>query len=338
VNSNNPKLVLREIPFFIYFVGLVFVAFFGFSFFQSRQPIAPVLFAVGLAILIFPSVVTITADRITRTLKLNYRSVMRQSSRQFSFDEIAGIDVQVSVGRRSNQCRVVLKGRDEKLIQFTSYSSSGSKAARLAAKLRDFIGVPGFDASPAGMTYAALESYIAKIHETDGVHWQIQPIGSARWYSSDFRTPGVFLCLVQKFVGSSSTGFMASLGSGIFKKVLAKRFTPDDTPGLDQAANLAPLDAVLEPYFMAFSNSPTTRQIMNPRVSAMLANWAGRFPLKQFEQLSNYGQLTVLFSPNGVYLSPLEPLLPSQVDELAALGAGLIQSQMQSRAQFTSSS
>jgi len=175
--------------------------------------------AIGLAFLLFSSVLTITADRITRTLKLKYSSVLRHSCKEFSFEEIAGISIQIVRGSKGgNNYRVVLKRKDGQLIPFRSSSSTGSKGKeRLAGKLRDFIGVPGFDSSPAGMTYAALASYTGKFQETEGVQWIIQPIGSACWHSPDFKTPSLFLCIAQMAEGQDSGGFLASISSMIFK-------------------------------------------------------------------------------------------------------------------------
>jgi len=182
MNSSDSRLVLRDIPILNFFFGLVFAAFGGYVIYQSGPVIMLLFLAIGLAFLLFSSVLTITADRITRTLKLEYRAALRHSRKEFSFDEIAGISIQIVRGSRgSKNFRVVLKGKDGQLIPFRSSSSTGSRGKeRLADKFRDFIGVPGFDSSPAGMTYAALASYTGQSQETDGVQWIIQPIGSAR--------------------------------------------------------------------------------------------------------------------------------------------------------------
>jgi hypothetical protein len=338
MNSDGSKLVLRDIPIALYLFGLVFAGVGGFGFYQSGQAMLLIFFAVGLGFLLLTSVLTITADRITRTLRLESRSVLLYKVKQISFDDIAGIGVERVSGRSNYTYRVVLKRKDGQLIPLRSSSSSGAGGKeRQAGKLRDFIGVPAFDSSPAAITYAALQSYIDTIHETNGVHWQIQPVGSARWHSSDLKTPGVFLCLAQKSEGQDPRGFLASLGSMIFKKVLSSHFQADDTPGLDQVVTLAPLDPILEPHFMAFTNAVApARQMLNSRAAALLADWASRHPLRQFHKPSDFGQLTILFGPNGVYLTPMNPLQPNQVGELAALGTELVKSQATGRGQATS--
>jgi hypothetical protein len=329
MNGNESRLVLRDVPVFLYLLGLIFAALGGYFFYDGGQAVVLIFLAIGLAILLFVSVVTITADRITRTLTLQYRSVLRQSQKEFRFDDIAGIGVQRSMSGNKSTYQVVLKGKDGNLIPLRSGASSGSGSKnRLAAKLRDFMGVPDFDSSAAGMTYAALQSFIDNVQETDGVRWQIQPFGAARWFSPDFKTSGAFLCLAQKARGQASGGILASVGSMIFKQVLSKQFRPEETPGLNHAVTIAPLDPALEPNFMAYTNAPDQAgRLINSSVSGLLSGWASRYPVEQFRQASNFGQLTVLFSPNGVYIAPMNPLQPNQVKEIAALGAALVRSQ-----------
>ena len=177
------------------------------------------------------------------------------------------------------------------------------------------------------MTYAALSPYTG-LQETDGIHWTIQPTGAGRWHSPDSRTEGFFLCLAQKAENQASGGLLASVGGMIFRKLLASRFQPEETPGLDRAAAFGPLDPALEPHFMAFSNdSDAARRVLNPATAGLLAGWAGRYPVRQLRRPSGFGPLTVLFGPGGVYVAPSEPLQPSQVDELTALGTALVRSQ-----------
>jgi hypothetical protein len=330
MESSDTRLVLRDLPLFPWFFGLIFGGVGAFIYSQDTKAPAALLFAgIGLALLLFPSVLTITADRITRTMRLDYRSVVRRGLKEYSFDEIAGISVERVSGKGGSTYRVVLKRVDEQVIPLRSSSSSGSAAKeRQAARLREFLGVPAFDSTPAGLTYAALKSYTGKTHETGGVRWQIQPVGSARWHSPDFRTPGAFLFVAQKAEGQATNGLMASLGGMFLRQIVSSRFRAEETPGLSEAASLAPLDPALESHFMAYSNSPdAARRILNPTAVSLLAEWAGRYPLRMLQKQSGYGQLTILFGPNGVYVAPMNPLKPDQVGELSALGTGLVRSQ-----------
>ncbi|MGE5528284.1 MAG: hypothetical protein ACM3X6_03980 [Patescibacteria group bacterium] len=104
-------------------------------------------------------------------------------------------------------------------------------------------------------------------------------------------------------------------------------FSPEDTPGLEQAVALAPLAPALERHYMAYTNSPSAAQeLLNARAAAQLADWAARYPLKQLQRGSG-GQLMTLFGPNGVSLATLNLSQTSQAHELAALGVELVKSQ-----------
>jgi hypothetical protein len=341
MNRNDSQLVIRDIPFFLWFFGLVFTGVGALIFFEGGQARvwALVFGAIGLGALLFSSVLAITADRMTRTLKLEYRSALRHTIKQVSFDEIAGIDIERSYSGNRATYRVIVMRKDGQVIRLRSSSSSGSKSKdRLARRLREFIGVQGFDSSPAALFYAASQMRVGEICETDGVHWQIQPpavsrFQGTRWHSPDLKTPGFFLFVAQKAAGQATGGFLASLGSLMFKKALSMQgFQADDTPGLERAGPLAPLDPALEPHFMAFTNDPASaRKTLNLRIVAPLADWAGRYPLKQFQKPSGFGQLVILFGPNGICLSTLNLLKPDQVNELTALGVELVKLQSGSR-------
>ncbi len=329
MNHDDSQLTLHDYPVLAWVFGLVFASI-GAIIFQaggSAPALVLVFVAIGLGALLFASVLTITADRITRTLKLEYRSAMLHSVKQLSFDEIAGINVERRIsrnkGRTSYTYRVVAARKEGQPVPFRSYSSSGWRGKeRLASQLRDFIDIQ------------APQPPVPEIRETDGVHWQVQstPVCGAtrsRWHLPDFKIPGVFLFVAQKAEGQASHGFLASLGAMFFRQCLMMYgFQGDDTPGLDRAAALAPLDPSLEPHFMAFSNDPgSAGQILHASAVVPLANWAARYPVRQFRRASPFGQLVVLFGPNGIDLVTMYPLQPGQMEELAALGTELVKSQ-----------
>ncbi len=341
MSSSDSRLVLRDIPIFLWIFGLIFAGVGAFMWYEGVKAsiMALAFLAIGLSAILFTSVLTITADKVTRTLTLEYRSVMLGSVKQVLFDDIAAINVERSVshgkGGRTITFRVTIVRKDGGAIPLRSYSSSGSgKKRRIANDLREFIGVQGFDGVPSGPLHAALLLRAAEIRETDGVKWQVQPMtGSSetgvRWHSADFKSPGVFLFIAQKADGQATGGFLASLGSMFFRQIISiYGFQADDTPGLHQASGMAPLDPALEPHFMAYTNAPdAARQLLNSRTVASLAEWAGRYPIKQFHENARVGQLAVLYGPNGVYLVTYKMAQIEQVDELAALGAPLVRAQ-----------
>jgi hypothetical protein len=85
---------------------------------------------------------------------------------------------------------------------------------------------------------------------------------------------------------------------------------------------------------MAYTNSPASaRQLLNSKTVMQLADWAGRYPLKQFQKGSPKGQLMTLFGPKGVYLATLNLTQPSQAYELVTLGVELVKGQSSSPGQ-----
>jgi hypothetical protein len=343
MNGQSSAFVLRDVPVFLWIFGLIFLGVGLLIIFAGGPPaiIALIMIAVGLGILLFTSVLTITADRLTRTLKLELRSVLRHTLIQVPFDEIIGINVErsISSGRRGSSYvyRLTLLRKDGQVVPFRSYSSSGrNKKERWASQLREVIGIQNTNRTPPGKLPLEL-SQASEIHETNGIRWQIHPLTTqgasaptgARWYSPDIKTPGVFLFLAQKAEGQASGGFLASLGKMFIRQALSFHgFQPEDTPGLDQAITLESIDPAIERHFIAYTNSPDwARRLLNSTVVSQLANWAGRYPLKQLQSGSHYCQVMTLFGPNGVYVATLNLLQSSQAYELVSLGVELVKSQ-----------
>jgi hypothetical protein len=339
MQRSDYQLVIRDVPIFQWVFGIISagVGILGIN--QGGPPVFGGIFAsIGAGFLLFSSVLTITADRMTLTLKLDYRSALRHTLKHVPFDEIAGINVERSSGRKGGfTYRLTLLRKDGQVIPFHSYSSSGWKGKeRIAGKLREFLGIQDSNRIPAGILPVEL-SQPAVIHETNGVHWLIQPMFTAsssaptgaRWHSPDFKTPGIFLFVAQKAEGQPSGGFLASLGSMFIRQALSLHgFSPEDTTGLEQAVTLDLLEPAIEHHFMAYTNSPSSaHQLLNSRVAAQLADWAARYPLKQFQRRLGDGQLMTLFGPNGVYLATLNMQQPNQAHELVSLGVELVKSQ-----------
>jgi hypothetical protein len=338
---NDSQFVHRDIPIFLWIFGLIFAGVGILILLEGgRAPAMGLLFtAIGLGFLLFTSLLTITADRVTRTLRLEYRSALRHAVKEISFDDIAGINIERSSSHGSGRTRttygVVLKKKDGQMIRFRSFSSSGSgKKDWLVGQLREFIGVQGFDTAPP--VYAELQSHAGEIRETNGVHWQVKPIvmgggpAGACWFSPDFKAPDVFLYVAQKAEGQASGGFLASLGSLLFKQSISMYgFQPDDTPGIDRAAVLSPLDPAIEPHFMAYTNDPDfSRRMLNSNTVGVLVDWAGCYPIKQFQKSSDSSQLVMLIGPKGLYLARLNLTESSQANELSALGVAIVKSQI----------
>ncbi len=354
---NQDKLTIRDYPLGLWLIGVVLLGITAYLVTKSALPTAGITGLLGILALFVPTTLTISADRANRTLTLRYGLVIPRSVKQIPFSEINTIRVDSSTtrdndnpSRKNTSYRLEAVKKDGTKLPFRSYYSGGFFLKQQSAeKLRAFIGLAEtLDETPIGILraapqiaqpaieqqQAALTGDNQQIRETNGVHWQLQSTAMGatpvtRWFSPDFKMTGSFLYLAQKMAGQQSGGgFLASIGKTLFRTSMSLYgFTPDDTPGLDDANTLSPLDASLEPHFTAFTGDPAAaRQILNPWVAMPLRSWAERYPLRQLQQ-GRFGQLIVLFSPNGVYLATLNVLQADQVDELTALGVELVRAQ-----------
>ena len=348
MRKNDSQLVIRDVPIFQLGLGVLFAGVGVLVILEGGlMAFGSVFTAIGLGFLLFSSVLTITADRMTQMLKLDYRFALRRTLLEIPFDEIAGVNVERNAhgGKRGFTYRLTLLRKDGQIIPVRSTSSSGWKGKeRRADQLREFLGIQDSNRIPAGVLPEEL-SRPAEIHETNGVHWRIQPMYTAsssaptgaRWHSPDFKTKDFFLFMAQKAEGQASRGFLASMGDMFIRQALSLHgFSPEDTPGLEQAVNMSPLETDLERHFMAYTNSPSSaHHLLNSTVAGQLAGWAERRPLKQFKGGSGISQLIMLFGPNGVYLAALNLLQPNQTYELVSMGVELVKSQTAGLGKFS---
>jgi hypothetical protein len=304
--------------------------------------------AAGIVSLICTSVLTITADRQARVLKLDYRALIRHTVKEIPFDNLTGIRVQVSRGtsRSGPTFQIVADLVGGSSVQFHKYASSGyySKMRR-AEQLCSFIGLPApgesWNISPATVLQKVKQQQESltgpemEIHETDGVRWQVQttlmmnanPV--TRWLSPDFKTPGGFLYLAQKAAGQSTSGdgLLSSITKKLTKTSLVMYgFTEWDTPGWEGSQPLNLHAEGLETDFASLASSPEARQLLNPSASRPLCDWAAKYPMRQF-QTGTIRQLIVLFGPNGLCLAMLGTLQPEQIQELTAIGVAMVRAQ-----------
>jgi hypothetical protein len=363
--DTKDRLVIRDYPLLLGGLAAFFLVGSTWTFFTTPSLNLVTylgILGVSLAVFFFAQGLTITADKTTRALTLDYRSAIVHTVKEFSFDEIDTIRVDSRKSgrhggsgiRSSSQywLELILKTGEVIPIQ-PWYSSDFLFRQKHADDLRKFIGLaePFIDETPLGMMRAIpkLGAMVAEQKreewsagqyqpsQTDGVNWEVQVRGMgssplSRWHSPDFKTPGTFLFLAQKVAGQAGSyggGFMASLGQTLFKQSLALYgFSGADVPDLQTAQVFGPLDASIEPHFSAFTDEPVSaRQLLNPWVQAPLARWAQKHPLRQFQASEKLGQLALMYCPSGTYLATLGLLTPEQVQEITALGVELVKAQ-----------
>lgn len=355
MDQDNDKLVIRDIPVMLWIVGVLAAVYAAYAYVQAPGQLIPPAIgaAVCLAILLFSSVLTVSADRRMGTLTLRHTSLLRRKVREIAIADIAALELEVSHsssrGRSSTTYRIAVYTKGGEVIPFRSYYSSGRMTHESKARrLREFLGISGQDMSLAGMfqmgSAMAAEEFRKEQesitgsqdeeHVTDGVRWKLQTraTGGAPisiWQSPDFQWPGQFLYLAQKVPGQSSTGgLMAMMGKMLLKTSLGiYGFTGEMTPGVATASQLAPLDPQIEPYFFAFTSDPTgARQILNPWVHMPLAAWAQKNPMKQVSTGTG-NQLAVLYGPQGVSIAMLGLTNPEFLEEITRLGVELVKAQ-----------
>ncbi len=359
MDTQNNTLIIREYPWVAWVAGLILLGIAGFSAAGAWRDwtISLITGVAGLLFFIFAAILVVQADRTSSTLTIRRTSLLRHYERKIPISNIAALQVesQTSVetekGRgttTTSAYRIVVITKDNETIPFrNAYTSGLSVKEARAKKLREFLGVEGRDMSPGGMfkqatgmaqgvfqeKQAALTGPEAEEHVTEGVHWKVQTVafgGTAftRWFSPDQQCNSGFIFLAQKVAGQSAGGgLLGGLNKILFHQlILMAGFGSEDTPGLDSAELLPNFDARLDPYFSVFTSDPAAaRQTQNPWAIDLLVDWATRYPLKQMQTSRDlFGQLIVMISPLGTYVSSLGNMIPEAMQELTNLGVALV--------------
>jgi hypothetical protein len=356
MDTNNSTLSLREYPFGLWIVGLILLGTGGYFFNKTPGQLLVVVIIglIGLIPILTASVLTITADRASGMLTLQYRNVLfLGSKKEIPMAEISAIQVEMSHSSGSSRnssgpsYRIVAVLKDGQIVPFRSYYSGGeSGKKKKAQQLRAFLGVEGEDQTPLNMLKSGMQMVQQRFqeqqeamtgsneeeHVTDGIHWKVRTVtfgtqAITHWFSPDFQCVSGFLFLAQKVDGQKTVA--GGMGKFLYQQSIGLYgFGSEDTPDLNSAEVLPGLNPQLEPHFSAFtSDAGVARQILNAWIAAPLADWATRYPLKQVQKPGLFGQLVVLFSPRGVYVANLGTMIPEAVDELTTLGVALVKTQ-----------
>jgi hypothetical protein len=307
--------------------------------------IGAVLCGVGLLMVGLFSVLTIRVDRESGLLTLTYRSLLTKRAQEIPLHKIDSIDIE-GYG-------VVITQSDGAVTPLRSLKRAPVWTRRVANRLREQVGVGGSDGGALRMLTGQDESVNRQVRrqqekltgpndpmsETAGVRWNVQSTGMGRqpvtrWFSPDYQTNGTFVYIAQVPARKPTVGGMVGklFTGGVVGKLAARAsmalygFAGEDLPDSNLARTL-PLDPPLDEHFMALSpDAAAARQVLNPSVAAALNEWASRHPLRAV-QVGAAAQLVVLFAPRGVYAATPRLLDQSQLAELAATGAVLVNAQ-----------
>ena len=167
---------------------------------------------------------------------------------------------------------------------------------------------------------------------TDGVRWELQHYSFAsspvtRWFSPEVETPDYFVYIAQKQEGQGEQkGIMNLFGKSLFKQSLKMYgFDESYTPGLDQAVIHQETDRrLMQDFFIFTSNTREAHRVLNPWVVTPLLAWTDRYPLNSTGQ--QFSQMTVLFSPWGLFISVLGSLNARDLEEITSLGVEIVKS------------
>jgi len=336
------RLQIRSYPIVLWIIGGIFIAI-GLYLLGAQESIwaGAICLIIGLLLaLVLGSITTILVDKDTGIFTLRNRSIFRNMVKEYFINEITSIEIEQNRSDDGGATyRVAIITKNGESIPFHSYYTSGYRGKeRQAQKLRDFLGLTRAmtpDPALGTPTISALQP--AQEGTTSDVHWRLErsttgTTETTHWFSDAFQFSAGFLLIVQ--IPKASKLFSSAKVPGVVSRFLYEQivkiygFSPEATPGLENATPLEPADPRLEPFFSTLTNDPhSARQAMNPWVILPLVGWAEAHPIKAVQDSGNYGQLVVLFSPQGTHLVCLGALSEEQVKELTSLGVELIKAQ-----------
>jgi hypothetical protein len=343
--TDRNVLVFTEYPFTLWLVSGVFTLF-GLLFLLTPGSLTGGVTGVivGLGITLLGSVDTITLDKNRNRFSLKRRYIWRTTTLEHPLDEITGFELDKSQssdsGRTYRILAMLVDGRSVPLT--TAFSSGHERKRRRAEQLNQWLGLGA--PQPAGSEIASRPvepvdlgeaPKIAESGEANGVSWQVAKLqmGEApftRWFSPDFKLSDGFLLLAQKPEGMRISGKLLG-GLGRIFGMQALRlygFSPQDSPGMENATPLEPPEPRLEEHYVTLTSSQrAARLALNPWAIMPLVAWAERNPLRPAKASQGQAQAVILFSPNGVYVAGVGVDTPEEIEALSSLGVELVRAQ-----------
>ena len=136
---SDEQVVFKDYPLWLWLTGVVALAL-------SAGPLGAVIVEhswerllialIGVALIGFASILTVTVDRRQETLNLHYRSLFRDSTTAYPFSEICFVDVvEDSEGERMYRVELILRSGQAVPLRY-GYTGGKARKDRLAQRLR----------------------------------------------------------------------------------------------------------------------------------------------------------------------------------------------------------
>lgn len=317
-------------------------------------------FAIGAAMVLSSCVVTVSVDRLRGEVLIRHRWLLKKTERVIPLDTIEAVDLEVKCHTDSDDAitsRVVIRRTGYSAIPLRRSFSNENKRS-VANQLRAMFGVGGRNGYAKPGTYDELrlmrkmwsrqeindelrhrqEVLTGPNNEsriTENVNWHLESaeafqaiathvVAVTKWFSADFQIKDAFVYIAQRSPagGINQTLCEGRAGQNLMKMSLKTwRFQTDDLPKVDSAELIAV--AGLAPHFVAMSSdTAVASMVLNERVVEALATWGHHHSLSL--GFTENKPLSVLFSPRGVYVLTLGTLDVKRLEELAAVGAELV--------------
>lgn len=135
MTDDGVTLTLRERPTFLWLIGGVFVGV-GLVFGATGSTAAPVILTlIGAPVLVLVGPLVVTADRRSRVLTIERRSLLRPSRVEVPFSDVRSIEMRTSRSTDSDgdstpTYRTVVVRYETDPVPFRSYWESGGSATR----------------------------------------------------------------------------------------------------------------------------------------------------------------------------------------------------------------
>ena len=321
-----------------------------------------VLIVFGLGMVVSVPVITIRIDRMSQTLELSSRSLLKSQLKKFQLQDIASVDAEQSEDTDGRAYRLVITERDGTVTPLRPHYGPWNR--KLQRRLWEIVGVRGAIGSPRSLTGVISiltgqdemaiqamqhrQKLVTKsceyVSESADVPSGIHTVGIGgmpvtQWFSPNFKMQGAFLFIAQKSTSTSLMNRLCSRGM-LGKKVLLASMATHGLSDIDAPGklNAQVIDVPgLEPHFACIaSDEPESRRILNRSLLRTLVDWAERHPIRGIRNVPvgyritdsrDLGQLAVLLGPKGVYVITAGTLSPEPLAELGDIGMTLIESQ-----------